>query len=674
MHLRRVSVLALAASITVGLAVSSAQAHPTGSSTPRAATADDPLVRVSGELVRTGVEQRGGTAWFAVRMGHRFVPVQGDALEQLAPRSEVTLDVVVPQRVADAAAADRTVTIPSYAGRTTRHDLDPGDLRAASDASPATSSSAIGKATLAAPFAPAAAPLAVDRVVSDKAIDAAYTPATRRVTYVEVTPKGLSRQPVSSAAARSQVASTDSYWSTNSRATLRMGVPTVKAHQASSYACSGNPFPMWSEVADRAGWSGVDNASLVIKLPDAAVNACGYGLGTVGASPNDFGMLHVSDIHWPVLAHELGHNISLGHADFLACDSRSDAPLPEGAWWPADCGEYEYGDGLDVMGPSGPAGAPMLATPQAVRLGTLASSATTTVGKGSTSVALKPLAGGAGIRAATVTNARTNVTYYVEYRTAAGRDAANPYNQATGVRVLRYNPALGSSVLLDPTPSGGRDNDAVLRPGRTLRSYDGTITVTTTSATSSQAVVEVRNDATTGTFTTVASPKITGTKGVGKRLTASTGSWSPSPTSYTYRWKRNGASISGATGRTYTPKAADAGRYLTVTVTARRSGYTSKAATSSRVGIPIHATTRPYLRGTAKAGRTMTVMVGAWTPRPSSYAYQWYRNGAKISGATKKTYTVKAADRSKKIQAMVTARRAGYSTGQVRTYSKTIVR
>ena len=169
-------------------------------------------------------------------------------------------------------------------------------------------------------------------------------------------------------------------------------------------------------------------------------------------------------------------------------------------------------------------------------------------------------------------------------------------------------------------------------------------------------------------------PTITGTKGVGARLTASTGSWWPNPTSYSYRWKRNGAPISGAYRSTYTPTTADAGRYLTVTVTAKRTGRVSTEATSKRVGIPIHATTRPSVVGTAQNGRTLTAKVGAWTPRPTSYSYQWYRNGSVIRGASAKTYKVTSSDRGQKVQVLVTARRAGYVSGAVRSYSKVIAR
>ena len=90
--------------------------------------------------------------------------------------------------------------------------------------------------------------------------------------------------------------------------------------------------------------------------------------------------------------------------------------------------------------------------------------------------------------------------------------------------------------------------------------------------------------------------------------------WSPTPSSYGYRWKRNGVSISGAWKSTYTPNTADAGRYLSVTVTPRRTGYTSSGVTSSRTGIPIYATVKD-----AKAATGATVSV-IYVPPPFAAA------------------------------------------------------
>jgi hypothetical protein len=76
-------------------------------------------------------------------------------------------------------------------------------------------------------------------------------------------------------------------------------------------------------------------------------------------------------------------------------------------------------------------------------------------------------------------------------------------------------------------------------------------------------------------------PTITGTAKVGSTLTATPGTWGPSPVTLTYQWKANGVAIVGATATTYKPAAAQAGKTLTVTVTGTKTGYTTTAKTSA---------------------------------------------------------------------------------------------
>lgn len=80
-------------------------------------------------------------------------------------------------------------------------------------------------------------------------------------------------------------------------------------------------------------------------------------------------------------------------------------------------------------------------------------------------------------------------------------------------------------------------------------------------------------------------PTISGSPKVGRKLSAKPGSWSPRPSSYSYRWYRNGKAIKGATKRAYKVKRADKGRKLTVRVTAGRSGHPAGTAVSRPVKI-----------------------------------------------------------------------------------------
>ncbi|GAA2249617.1 hypothetical protein N1031_19725 [Herbiconiux moechotypicola] len=159
-------------------------------------------------------------------------------------------------------------------------------------------------------------------------------------------------------------------------------------------------------------------------------------------------------------------------------------------------------------------------------------------------------------------------------------------------------------------------------------------------------------------------PTISGTAKVGSTLTAKPGTWNPSPT-LSYQWLRGGKPISGATKPTYTATASDAGAKLTVSVTGKKSGYTTSTKTSAAVTVApgtLTATPTPTVKGTTKAGSTLTVTTGTWTPAPVTLTYQWLRGGKPISGATKSSYTLTTTDVGTAITVTVTGRKAGFTT------------
>lgn len=76
-------------------------------------------------------------------------------------------------------------------------------------------------------------------------------------------------------------------------------------------------------------------------------------------------------------------------------------------------------------------------------------------------------------------------------------------------------------------------------------------------------------------------PVITGNTWEGQTLTVSDGTWSGTPTSYTYRWYRDGVVIPGETNNTYVTVRADVVHSITADVIASNAGGPSSAALSS---------------------------------------------------------------------------------------------
>jgi hypothetical protein len=70
---------------------------------------------------------------------------------------------------------------------------------------------------------------------------------------------------------------------------------------------------------------------------------------------------------------------------------------------------------------------------------------------------------------------------------------------------------------------------------------------------------------------------------VGSDLTASTALWGPGDVSYSFQWNQDGIAIPGATSSDYVVTPADAGMYLSVTITGRESGFSTVSETSSGI-------------------------------------------------------------------------------------------
>ena len=69
-------------------------------------------------------------------------------------------------------------------------------------------------------------------------------------------------------------------------------------------------------------------------------------------------------------------------------------------------------------------------------------------------------------------------------------------------------------------------------------------------------------------------------------------------------------------------------------------------------------TSPPAISGAPRAGQSLSCSPGLWSGSPTSYAYQWTRDGSPVGGATDPTYTVQPADEPHQIACDVTATNA----------------
>ncbi|MDR0945985.1 MAG: hypothetical protein LBM66_07485, partial [Bifidobacteriaceae bacterium] len=94
---------------------------------------------------------------------------------------------------------------------------------------------------------------------------------------------------------------------------------------------------------------------------------------------------------------------------------------------------------------------------------------------------------------------------------------------------------------------------------------------------------------------------------------------------------------------------------------------TEKVVTVNAAALSKLASTRPVIKGKAKAGKTLKVKKGAWTAG-AKLTVKWYVNGKKVTTASK--FKVKHAYKGKRIVAKVTGSKSGYKT--VTRASKTV--
>lgn len=82
---------------------------------------------------------------------------------------------------------------------------------------------------------------------------------------------------------------------------------------------------------------------------------------------------------------------------------------------------------------------------------------------------------------------------------------------------------------------------------------------------------------------------------------------------------------------------------------------------------------KPRITGTAKVGKSLRAVAGAWSPTPV-LGYQWYVAGKAIKGATRSTFVVRAPYRGKNVTVKVTGRKSGYKTVSATSAARKVAR
>ena len=165
-------------------------------------------------------------------------------------------------------------------------------------------------------------------------------------------------------------------------------------------------------------------------------------------------------------------------------------------------------------------------------------------------------------------------------------------------------------------------------------------------------------------MTNTKAPVLQGRGRVGEPLTATAGSWSPTPTSVRWTW-RVGSVVRPTTGDTYVPTEADFGKPVTAEVSASRASFPAGRAATAPLTVsrgymtPVAA---PVVTGTPTVDRTLVASTPTWSPAAESVAYAWTADGEPIPEATGPRLVLDPTLVGRRIAVTATARRTAHVT------------
>jgi hypothetical protein len=498
------------------------------------------------------------------------------------------------------------------------------------------------------------------------------------------------------------VAHASSYWSSQSAGLVSFSLEGVIPWYKSTYSCATDQgsSDLWIEARTKAiaqlGFADAQDAHIALFFPSSSNCGGAIGLGTVGNSVNSGGYVWVIGTDAPIeeqsLSHELGHNMSLSHADWADCSAANPNPGFSGT---AGCTINEYGDLVDVMaGGVTDRDGGALSSPQAIRAGLWPSSAYSVAPKGTTSYTLNAVSSNTGKRSVIVEDA-DGVNYFVEFRNFTGEDAQ--YSGITcpsactvaaepGVRIMRLEQSTHNVYDADLEDVYGYElkgyaGDHSYLVGRTvggqkLTSYSagqsftsavsGGIKVNVVSVGSSTAKVTITRSTNAinrdWVYLTQDYTYDDDNFRVGDTYSIVIGAeWTAD--SYSFQWYRNGSKISGATKQSYTLASADIGKCFWVKVTGKSSGRTSQSLEYPLYSCFGYVQAGVMPQGSVRIDNTSSTLKAVptgWSTPKLTYKYQWYRGASKISGATSSTYKPTTSDRGSLLKVSITASRSGF--------------
>ncbi|MDR1833463.1 MAG: lectin like domain-containing protein [Propionibacteriaceae bacterium] len=156
-----------------------------------------------------------------------------------------------------------------------------------------------------------------------------------------------------------------------------------------------------------------------------------------------------------------------------------------------------------------------------------------------------------------------------------------------------------------------------------------------------------------------------------ERLTVSAANLPPGVKGLEYRWKIGSKTVK--VGKSYTPKAADAGKKLSVLAVAGGKTVAKTKAAAIRKGV---LQGQVELRG-SKAATTWQAVAAGW-PKGTKFTYRWYTgNGAVYVKSSQKAVTGKTwkppkSLRGKRVYVKVTASKKGYKKATVLTKARPV--